>query len=337
MDLKSGTLDHLNIEKDKIIQLTDNNLYHTVDDGSLYAFDLNERKDSLIYKFEKTAGVYIDPKYQYQIINGNIFACDMKAPEIRWFRLTGYGENASVIDIDCPVESFSAYKIGTITSYKCETNCPFCGKKVLYSSYELFQLDEGYSEHTSKINEMLKEKKNQFLNDNSEIEPYIEAESDCENHRDPYNFLASKEESVSAANIYNSRFLVVNMSYWWEAGGPHGYYHSDIYVFDLSTGEELGIKNFYPGTESEFKALIAEKIKEDYNENPRHYEGRTESDAYDSAYSLTSFDSTSIGYYGDHITYCFNVYEIGSYADSEYLVDVTCEELNGNPELTRVR
>ncbi|MBO4458073.1 MAG: hypothetical protein J5802_10160 [Butyrivibrio sp.] len=335
LDLKSGTLEHFP-DLGEIIQLDGNKVFHRRKDGSLYAFDLIEKKDSLIYKFEETPGVPIDSYHQYQILNGNVFVCDYKDAELKWFRLTGCEEGASTIDIECPIETFSAYKIGTVTSNSSDYKCPFCGNELLDSNYELFKLNDGYSEHTEDINKKLKEKMDYFL-DHPEDDYEIKDDSDCEYHSDPDHFVNYRGESVGSANIYNSRFLAVDMEYFWYGGGPHGLYHTDIYVFDLSTGEELGIKNFYPGTEAEFKTLIAEKVKEDFHENQAHYEGRSESDCYDSAYKLVSFDSTNIRYYDDHITYCFNVYEMGSYAASEYLIDVTYEELNGNKELTRVR
>ena len=336
-DLKNKSLKHiLNIDDKSIIQFSDNKLFLRGKGkaGSLYVYDFEKETETLIYKYEEKLGTFIYSNYQYQIINGNIFVCDIENAELRWYRIDAYEDTYKAVDIECHIDSVPAYKIGTVIPYNSETNCPFCGNKVQDSSYELFQLSDEYSEHTSKINEMLKKKKDQFLNDHSEIECYIEDDSDCAYHQD---FDADREESLSEAIIYNSRFLTVTMNYWWFAGGPHGFYHSDIYIFDLSTGEELGIKNFYPGTETDFKALIGEKIKEDYNDCPEHYGDRSIDDSYDGAYSLASFDSTSIRYYDDHITYCFDVYEMGTYADGEYRVDVTYEELNGHSTLTRVK
>ena len=338
LDLKSGTLEHIT-DLGEIIQLADNKVFHRKDD-SLYAFDLEEKTDSLIYKFEKITGVNVDLYDRYQIINGNIFVSDFKDAELKWFRLTGCEEGASAVDIDCPIKTISAYKIGTVTAYSSNYKCPFCGTKMIESNYELFRLNDGYSEHTEEINKKLKEKMDYFLNHTEDDTPNIEITDDscCEYHSDP-NFTERffREKTVTEANIYNSRFLTVNMYYYWFGGGPHGLYHTDIYVFDLTTGEELGIINFYPGTESEFAALVAKNFNKEYPAYPWHYEDNTEPSSDDEKRDLGYFDSTNIRYYNDHITYCFNIYEMGAYCDGEYLVDITYEELNGNKELTRVR
>ncbi len=339
LDLKSGTLEHIT-DLGEIIQLADNKVFHRKDD-SLYAFDLEEKTDSLIYKFEKITGVNVDLYDRYQIINGNIFVSDYKDAELKWFRLTGCEEGASAVDIDCPITTISAYKIGTVTANESEQKCPFCGTTMVDSYYELFKLNDGYSKHTEEVNKKLKEKMDYFLNHPEDDTPDVKItdDSNCEYHSDPEEFPYhySREESVTEANIYNSRFLAVEMHYFWYGGGPHGLYHTDVYVFDLSTGEELSIKNFYPGTESEFEALIAKNFKEKYPEHPLSKKESSAPSSDDETRDLGYLNSTNIHYYDDHITYCFNVYEMGAYCEGEYLVDVSYEELNGNKELTRVR
>lgn len=339
-DLKTKSLEHiLNIEDKSIIQFSDNKLYlrGKGNDGSLYVYDFEKQTETLIYKYEEKPGTYIYSDYQYQIINSNIFACDIENAELKWYRIDVYEDTSKAVDIECPIDSIPAYKIGTVIPYNSETNCPFCGNKVLDSSYELFQLNDGYSEHTSKINEMLKKKKDQFLNDHSEIECYIEDESDCEYHQD---FCADREEYLVEANIYNSSFLVIEMEHWWYGGGPHGFSHGNIYVFDLSTTEEISLKNFYPGTESEFKEWFAEKVKEDYRKCPDRYSYDSETEAYNEAYAGATFDpvdSSFIGYHDDYITLGFGWGGSASADTPAYTIDIPYEELNGHAELTRVK
>lgn len=323
-------------------QVADNKLLHSDRKGeNLYVFDLKKKEDKQLYPLKNKAGVSIYDSFRCQIINGKVFVCDLKDAELKWFRVGGHDDNKSgyiVDDIDCPIEVVGAYKYGTVTKFESEMNCPSCGAVILNHSYELFQLNEEYSKHASVINEKLKEKKDDFIN------TFSEDELDCVVHWDGecideklYYLGGESEESLYDVDIVNSRFLVLNMNYWWYGGGPHGLTHDDIYVFDLSTGEELSLKNFYSGTESEFKDLIAGKIKEDYCKCPGIFEMNSEEDAYNWAYGAAYIDSTSIYYYGDHITYCFNQYELGSYAAGIYEVSVSYEELNGHAELTRMK
>ena len=322
-------------------QVEDNKLLHYDNiKGDICIFDLEKEKDEKLYPLKKKTGVSISDSLRCQIVNGKVFVCDLKNGELKWFRLNEYDEKEYeyiVDDIDCPIESVGAYKYGTVTNIDSEMNCPSCGAMVLNHSYDLFQLNGEYSKHADIINEKLKEKKDDFIN------VFPEEELDCVGHWDEcygvalYSYSGESVESLGDVDIVNSRFLVLEMNYWWYGGGPHGLTHDDIYVFDLSTGEELSMKNFYSGTESEFKTLIAEKIKEDYRKEPGHYEMDSEEDAYDAAYGVADIGSTSIYYYDDHITYCFNQYELGSYAAGVYVVSVSYEELNGHAELTRVK
>ena len=322
-------------------QIEDNKLLRSkYTGGYLCVFDLKKEEDEQLYPLKEKIGLSMTNGYRCQILNGKVFVCDLKDAELKWFRLDDWdknGEELAVVDIDCPIETVGVYKYGTLTKFESDMSCPSCGAKILNHSYELFQLNEEYSKHASVINEKLKEKKDDLINN------FSEDELACVGHDgrciDIYLDSLGGElaESLSDVDIVNSRFLVLRMEYWWYGGGPHGLSHDDIYVFDLSTGEELSMKNFYSGTESEFEALIAEKIKEDYRKRPESYEMKSEEDAYNWAYGAADIDSTSIDYFEDHISYCFNQYELGSYAAGTYTVNVSYEELNGHAELTRVK
>ena len=331
----------LDDNKSQCRQIEDNKLLHSeYSDGDLCVFDLKKEDDEQLYPLKEKMGLSMTNGYRCQILNGKVFVCDLKDAEFKWFRLDGWdkeGEEFVVVDIDCPIETVGVYKYGTVTKFESKMSCPSCGATILNHSYELFQLNEEYSKYASVINKKLKEKKDDLVN------TFPEDELDCVWHGDEctdiclYDFGGGSVESLNDVAIINSRFLVIEMENWWYCGGAHGYYHDDVYVFDLSTGEELSMKSFYSGTEPEFKALIAEKIKDDFREYPESYEMESEEDAYNRAYDVAYIYSTSIDYFEDHITYCFNQYELGSYAAGIYKVNVSYEELNGHAELTRVK
>ena len=342
VDLNTGSFKLVLDDSESICrQIEDNKLLRSkYTGGDLCVFDLKKEEDEQLYPLKEKIGLSMTNSYRCQILNGKVFVCDLKDAELKWFRLDGWdknGEEFAVVDIDCPIETVGAYKYGTVTKFESDMSCPSCGATILNHSYELFQLNEEYSKHASLINEKLKEKKDDLIN------TFPEEELACVGHdgecTDIYlNSLGGESvESLSDVDIVNSRFLVIRMGYWWYGGGPHGLSHSDNYVFDLSTGEELSMKNFYSGTESEFKALIAEKIKEDYRKEPDRYELQSEENAYNTAYGEADIDSTSIDYFEDYITYCFNQYELGSYAAGIYTVNVSYEELNGHAEMTRAK
>ncbi|SFU81267.1 DUF3298 domain-containing protein [Butyrivibrio sp. INlla21] len=335
LDFKNNKLDKiLDVSSKNIFDVDNNKLYYT-DQYSLHEFDLEDRTDKLVYSYEEKAGVSLPYNEYYQFKNGNIFVSDIKDAELKWFRIDGYSDDAQLIDIDCPIKTINSLKYGSVEHKSFEGNCPFCGVNVWRGDYELFSLNKEYSKQASKINKALSDKMEEFV-DNSK--PYAEDETECDYHNDDGYYGYEEEFRVSDVRILNDKFLAVEMPEFSYGGGPHGTYYTDEYIFDLETGEELSMENFYPGTEDEFKTLIAGKILEDRNINPDHYavdEENGEEKLYNEAYERASIDSSNISYYDDHATYCFNVYELGSYASGEYKVDIPYEELNGNSKLTR--
>ena len=318
LDMKVGEPVHiLDLKDGEIIQVVNDKLFHTID-KDLYVFDLKEGKDEPVYHYEEKPGVAIYDRYQYQIMNGMVFTCDLKDAELKWLRVDKYGDESAAIDIGCPIFPVNAYKYGSVTTYESDAKCPVCGNQILVHTYELFQLNDEYSTHASAINKSLKEKKDDFINNFSEEE--LNLGSECEYHKDSPYYTFYGDESLCNANIINSRFLVIEMAYCWYGGIARPLSDNDTYVFDLSTGESLSVNNFYPGTKSELNALINEKIKEAYPQNSYlSFEG-------------ICVDSSNISYYDDHITYHFGEYNIGTYE-----VDVSYEELNGHAKLTRMQ
>ena len=340
VDLNTGS-SKLVLDDSKSVcrQVEDNKLLCSDnEDGNLYIFDLKNGKDKQLYHLKKKTGVSINDQFQCQILNGKVFVCDLKDGELKWFRVDGYDDEYIVEDIDCPIEVVGAYKYGTVTKFESEMNCPSCGATILDISYDLFQLNEEYSKYSAVINEKLKEKKDDFLNGFSkEWLDGVWHFDECYGI-DLQSNGGESVESLSGVDIVNSRFLVLDMFNWWcSSPGAHVLSNDDNHVFDLSTGEELSMKNFYSGTETEFKALVAGKIKDDYCKEPKRYEMDSEEGAYNAAYEKADIDSKSIDYFDDHITYCFEQYQLGSYAAGEYEVNVSYEELNGHAELTRVK
>ena len=341
VDLNTGSSKLILYNKSYCRQIEGNKLLHSeYTGGDLCVFDLKKEEDEQLYPLKEKTGLSITNVYRCQILNGKVFVCDLKDAELKWFRLDGWDkkeEEFIVVDIDCPIETVGAYKYGTVIKFESDMSCPSCGATILHHSYELFQLNDEYSKHASVINKKLKEKKDDFIN------VFSEEELACVEHRDECRdiYLSSlggeSAESLIDVDIVNSRFLTLGMEYWWYGGGPHGLSHDDIYMFDLSTAEEISLKNFYPGTESEFKKWFAEKVKEDYRKYPDRYSYESETEAYDVAYESVSFDSSFISYYDDHITLGFGWAGSASADAPAYEIAIPYEELNGHAELTRVK
>ncbi len=322
----------LTTDYDSVVEVSNNKMNY-IDGFSLYEFNFVDNETKLVFSNEKKPGVNIELTQCYQIQNDNFFVCFLNGADIKFHRIDNAGEQAELVDIGCPIGEVSNYKYGTVLPGHTETECPFCNTIISTYDYELFQLSDEHSKYASKINRSLKEKMDDFLNKKFEIED----ESRCELHNEEYFINAYEEMKLKGVEILNDKFLTVTMNEYYYGGGPHGTYYTEQYIYDLETGEELSMKNFFSESEDKFKELIAENAKENYVNNNEDYSFTSENDAYNAVKNGASIDSTYIYYAKDHFTYCFGIYELGAYCDGEYRVDVPYEELNGNANLTRVR
>ena len=107
------------------------------------------------------------------------------------------------------------------------------------------------------------------------------------------------------------------------------------FFFDLTTGQRLGIKDFYKGTEEEFKDLIASKVKEDYEKEGKDYYYFAESadEAYTQAYESAALDDRAV-FTEDGLDFLFYPYDIGPYASGFITMHVPYEELLGRSTLS---
>ena len=319
------------------IKFCNNKMYY-ISENSLYEFDVQSKEAKTVHNFTEIDPQYISGSYDYQytIENGMVFVVDLVGYELKWLRIDSYDDGASVVDIDCPVETLNIIKYGTVEKNDYEIKCPRCKNTVGEVHYSSFQLKDEYSDYASKINSILKKK-------NDPVDEYIEDsgnDENCEYHMDPDHFITQESISVDDVDIINSRFLVVNMDYAWEGGGPHGDYHFNQYIFDLTTGEELTVQNFFDGTEDDFKALIAEKVQKEFALDKDRYYFETEEEAYNGGYKVATMDdpdSEHIFFEDDHIIYDFGRYTFCDYAAGSMAVTVSYEELNGNKALTRIK
>ena len=146
--------------------------------------------------------------------------------------------------------------------------------------------------------------------------------------------------TVSGVNIINDRYLTVDYNGYWYGGGAHGMPTMYEYIFDLQTGEELTFRDFYKGTEEEFKTKVAEKVREDYNsklttDDYNGYFAATDQEAYDTAYEYASIDSGNVSFMEDKVLVYFYPYDLGSYADGFKFYEFTYQELFGTDTMTR--
>ncbi|MBP5472968.1 MAG: DUF3298 domain-containing protein, partial [Lachnospiraceae bacterium] len=168
-----------------------------------------------------------------------------------------------------------------------------------------------------------------------EAEGYIGSE--CADHQaNPTWYRVTDDWTVTGVGIIDDKYLTVNMGGYWYGGGAHGYPSRNQYLFDLETGEELSIEDFYTGSEKDFKTLVAEKTRDYYlsldpNSNPFYTDD--EDIIYSDAYENVYLEDGNIEYLEDGIIYYYPPYLMGPYAAGYIDIFIPYSELLGRASL----
>lgn len=298
-------------------------------DYQVYCYDCDTDTTEKLYDISSVPGTGnlefgIDG---FKVINGQIYALQFYDNSAGWGRFDS--DKGVFVDINLPLHEYSVFNYGLVNYQSFEQQCPFCGITIYQTYTENFVLDAKYSEHAAEINKQLEPMPSEGKT--------IEDDSECEYHKEePEQYCETDDTKVDDVNIIGDKFLTVNMSDYWFGGGAHGMPGMWQRIFDLTTGEELSVTDFYSGTEDEFKALVAQKTKEDYEINSELYFAETSDEVYDQAYESVSLVGGDIFWYEDHATYVFPPYELGSYAAGFIEIEIPYEDLFGASTLSRL-
>ena len=211
------------------------------------------------------------------------------------------------------------YQYGTVNSYIIKSD----DDRMI--RMEGFQLDEKYSPNASKINEKLKE---------TDVE---ELEKSALFFKCPSKY-NSKSVEVRDVRILNGQYLLIDHEGNVE-NDVTGYLFGYELVFDLKSGEKLTIRDFFQGTEEDFKILVAETVqREKYAEvkaweeaNPGKQPLYTIDEIYNDAYDQAGFDSY-IKFESEGV---FIIYDGDSLIWNEYDAFISYKDLLGRTELSR--
>ena len=162
-------------------------------------------------------------------------------------------------------------------------------------------------------------------------------EGSCEDHlENPSIWCETVENEVTGVKELGNHYLAVEYSGYWYGGGAHGYPSIEQYLFDLETGKQLTLKDFYMGSEESFKELVAQKTKEDflsYEEGYSPYFSDNASAVYNDAYKYASIEGMLTWFYEDGIEVIYPPYDMGPYASGFISVFISYEELLGRSGL----
>ncbi len=345
-------LDCYNIENGTIHEIHGENSldsYITYEDGVVYYYATNEKQYGMneysVYRHDcqtdRNEKLYTTSHIPgtgnarfgvdgFRLIGGQIYVLQFFGNEEKWARFDEASKTFE--ELDLPVKEYTPFKYGTINYYSNEEICSACSATVSKNYVENFVLDSKYSAHADEINKLLAPGNPE----NGEIVTDAYAD-DCEWHNgDENRSCETLDASINDVKIIDDRFLEVCESDYWYGGGAHGEPGRSERIFDLTTGEELGITDFYSGTEEAFKTLVAEKVKEDYQRDPEKYFAGSADEAYSEAYESAGTESSSIMWEQNHAVYYFTPYDLGPFASGFIEVALPYTELLGTNHLTRI-
>ena len=334
-DLENGSIMDMLVynwqnETYSVIGLYGDVIYLTTEEGEEYshedkvieAIDVNSGEMQEICRQSAIAGAsttLLDPQYAFELIGDDVYTTTLVGADITWSKVNGRGRAATHNDIDCPIMTISGLQYGTIDYVSGEDYCPYCGIP-LYKYYtELFQLDREYSDQAEKINDTLRASFD-FSTETAESGQALSelTDEECEYHQEyPNQYCETDDTTVSDVYVIADRYLAVNMGGYWYGGGAHGYPTRNQYLFDLTTGDQLGVRDFYDGSNEEFKQLCADATMADYNQYSEYESPYFAEDAqavYDQAYEEADLDASYIEFREDGAYLVYFPYDIGPYS-----------------------
>ena len=300
----------------------------------VFKYNAESRDTTLLYEAETTPGVNLQPGVEnFTLCGDKMYAICYDEGETKWMRIDSSNGKATYTDIGCPVSTVDIFNFGKITYGSRVASCSECGTPLEKVYAECFVLDDKYSKNADKINETLKEiQEKELADDGGEY-----WDSPCEEHQEhPEWYTVTDDYTVSTVRIINDKYLAVDMGGEWYGGGAHGMPMRNQHLFDLESGEEKTIVDFYTGTNDDFKALVAYKTKEDflsYDEYGSPYFAGDADAVYDQAYESADLGRGTVDFAEDGIYYYYPPYEMGPYAAGYIDVFISYEELLGRKEL----
>jgi hypothetical protein len=337
------------------ILVAEGGVYLLYSDGGLYYYkDLSETygvvnhhifkyepafgTNSLVYEIASVPGIdsYNIGIQGFSVIDGQVYFVNPMEKAYKWVRVNFDENGASYTDIYCTLKELDSFNYGTVSYVSNVYNCPYCGTPLYKEYIEYFQFDPEKFENAGKINEVLFERYKVNPDNDYFVLKTVE-ESECEYHKEtPEFYTETNDVTFSNVKFIGDKYVEVTMNGYWYGGGAHGYPEMYYQLFDLTTGEEKTIKDFYEGTEEDFKNLLVEQVKKDYEAGKEYIYGMYTDDIEQickDVYDYTGLDTVLIDFMEDGISVEYSPYTLGPYASGFICVEVSYQDLLGRDSL----
>lgn len=311
-----------------------------INKNNVYQYQCADKALKQLYTAQTIPGTdgLISGMSNFQLIDGRLYALSLNGDTVEWSTLKTQDGKAEMSGIECPLKELNTLKYGTVSYISDIVLCPYCGTPLSKDYNEIFVLSAKYSSYADQINKVIYDRFSEGDHNLGEEGSDVQYnEEECENHLEyPMQWCTTVDDYISNVRIINDNYLVVDRSGYWYGGGAHGYPMREQLLFDLTSGEQKTLKDFYTGSEEDFKRLIAQKTKEDfetYDEENCPYFSQDAESVYNDAYESASLENTYIEFNEDGAFIVYFPYDMGSYAAGFIEVPVSYEELLGRKSL----
>ena len=295
---------------------------------TLWVFNPKDETKNKIMTAEGHAGSGgMSPFYKLVVSGDAIYVRNSDGQSEDWCII----ENGEFKQLNIDKKTYDRAQYGTVEYFSKSELCEFCNNPISEDYEEYFVLDESLGAGVAAINNTLKEEaKGRLENGNEEAQGVSSAE-ECKDagHGTPIGDI-TYERRVSNVKVLKD-YVVIDEDAYWYGGGAHGMPYIYCRLFNLKTGDEVTLKDIYPGTEEDFKKAVAENIKtqySSYSEDDNPFFMFDSADAiYDEVYNTVSFDSYTIDYGKDSLSVVFPPYELAAYASGFIYATLTYDEL----------
>ncbi|WP_026508244.1 RsiV family protein [Butyrivibrio sp. MC2013] len=317
-------------------------LYYILTDDSeygmpvreLHAYNMESASDKVLCKGSKKPGTQYLTALDTLIVNsGKVFYKDYEGGSLGWYMADLSNGELDPVRLDISLSQIDTFNYGTVDHISRTEKCPYCGTPLDKAYAEILVLSDDISPKAGEINAAIREHMEKSTAPDPNWDEYL-SEDECEGHLEaPVIYCTTNDYNISKVRILDDRYLTVDIDGYWFGGGAHGYPSRDQMIFDLQSGVEVTLADFYKGSEEDFKALVATKVQEDLKSyEADDFEGSpyfsTDTEAiYNDAYESANMENVYIDENG--VTAYFYPYELGAYAAGFIDIPVSFEELLG--------
>ena len=300
----------------------------------VYDFDLAAKSQNLIFSSESIPGRH-DSDFSihgaFKVLGNTILYADSTQSATEILCTYKDGESWAKKNLGITLKEYKYTEYATVEALSCSGVCPYCGKKAMDFYYEYPKFMDSIP-GADNINRTTYDKAEELYREASNYEPsYTEDECRDFYHGNEWMTTDCSENQIIGINKLFDKYITINRSvYEMYTGAAHGMYGTYCEFFDINSGDEVGFKDIYQGSEEEFKRAVAEAAKEKFLTDSDFAECVFAMDAdeiYDEVYKSVNLDWNAFTFNEDYVSVEFDPYYIGPYAAGSLTVEVSYEAL----------